>query len=273
MRNSGINSLLVSLATLLALWAAPAQAAPCGDTSGVGGANVPCNCGDTVTTNTVIVLSDPVRSTGVSDVCPGPGPALSVAGGVTLDIAGLTIRCASNTGTQVGILITGNGAVVRKGIIQNCGIGIGGTTASSRIESNRLLNDRVGVELTGDGNTLDRNNATGNTISSADGFVIMGNSNVIRANRCANHLDDGLAVTGNSNQLDKNYCLGNGGDGIVVSGTSNLLTRNLGKNNGGHGIIAPGPGNFTDGNNFASGNDLKPDCSINGQSSADGRYC
>ena len=273
MRNSGINSLLVSLATLLALWAAPAQAAPCGDTSGAGGTNVPCSCGDTVTTNTVIVLSDPVRSTGVSDVCPGPDPALSVAAGVTLDIAGLTIRCASNTGSQVEILVSGNTAVVTKGIIQNCGIGIGGTTSNTKILSNRLLNDRVGIELTGNTNTLDRNNVTGNGIVSSDGLVIMGNFDAIQANRCANHLDDGLVVTGNSNKLDKNYCLGNEGDGIVVSGTSNTLNRNLGKNNGGHGIIAPGPGNVTDGKNFGSGNDLKPDCSINGQSSADGRYC
>jgi hypothetical protein len=273
MRNSGIAALFVSFGMILALSTAPAQADDCGDTSGPAGTDAPCKCGDTVTTNTVLGVSDTVVSTSVLDSCPVPGPALAVAATVTLDIAGQTIRCADNV-NQVGIEIIGDGATVRKGIVKQCGIGIGGTTSNSTVESNRLQNDVVGVALTGDGNTVGGNVSIGDGKVSAQGFVITGDHNIIESNRCQQHFEEGLVVNGDANDLTRNYCYGNGDTGIAVVGTLNILTRNLGKNNGGHGIFAPGPGNVTDGTNFGSGNAQKPDCSINGQSrSADGRYC
>ena len=272
MKTSGIAAVVVSIGLLLTSWAAPALAAPCGDTTGGGGTNVVCNCGDTVTTNTVLDSSDPVVSTDLLDVCAGPGPALTVAPGITLDVAGQTIRCADDT-SQVGIEV-GNGAKVHSGIIKQCGIGIGGTASHSELEDNRFLNDRVGIELIGDTNTVSRNVSIGDGEVSVHGFVVTGDHNIIQNNRCQQHLEEGLLVNGDANELTRNYCYGNDRTGIAVSGTLNKLFRNLGKNNGGHGVLAPGPGNITDGTNFGSGNVVKPDCSINGQSvSPDGRYC
>src|SRR5262245_13287311 len=166
MKKSGIAACFVSLATLLALGASPAHAAPCGDTSGVGGTDLPCHCGDTVTTNTILVShdTDPVVSRNVGEVCAGPGPALRVAAGVTLNISGLTIRCESNAGSQVGIDIIGDHATVRKGIIKNCGLGVHGATSHSTVLSNRFLNDRIGVNLVGDDNTLQSNVSIGDGV-------------------------------------------------------------------------------------------------------------
>jgi len=52
------------------------------------------------------------------------------------------------------------------------------------------------------------------------------------------------------------------------------LNHNRGQNNGAHGVFVIGGDNLTDGLNYGSGNTLKPDCSIDGQSTTpDGRYC
>jgi len=266
MKKSGITACFVSLATLLALVASPAHAAPCG---GI----IPCNCGDTVTTNTTLISTDPVVSHEVGTVCAGPGPALRVAAGVTLNISGLTIRCESNAGSQVGIDIIGDNATVRKGIIKNCGLGVHGATSHSTVLSNRFLNDRIGVNLVGDDNTLQSNVSIGDGVVSDEGFVILGDGNDILSNRCQSHKFEGLFVGGSGNTLERNYCLGNGTEGIIVIGTANTFNRNIGKNNGGHGVFGPGPANTTDGLNYASGNGLTPQCVINGQSSPDGRRC
>ena len=65
-------------------------AANCGDTTGPGGTRVACGCGDTVTTNTKLKVTDPVVSTSAGDVCSGDG--LYVGSGVTLDCAKRPLR-------------------------------------------------------------------------------------------------------------------------------------------------------------------------------------
>lgn len=110
------RSLWAAFVIAIPLAAAPALAADCGDTSGPGGVDVPCNCGDTVTTSTRLGPGDPVTSTGPDDVClgfqQGDFAALTVREGVNLDINRQHIRVAG-----IGILLKGDGITIRNGII------------------------------------------------------------------------------------------------------------------------------------------------------------
>lgn len=76
--------LAIGLTSIIGI-AGGAWSADCGDGSGPGGTDVPCACGDRVTSDTVLDNSDPVVSTGPTDVCPGLG--LKVGGGVTSSFA------------------------------------------------------------------------------------------------------------------------------------------------------------------------------------------
>jgi parallel beta-helix repeat protein len=103
----------------LATFAYPALGADCGDTTGPGGADVPCNCGDEATTSTTLQKSDSVVSTGLADFCPLVDvgkPALRVAAGVDLNLNKLHVR----GGLQAcGIQIEGSGVTVRNGTLSH----------------------------------------------------------------------------------------------------------------------------------------------------------
>src|SRR5262245_26967902 len=125
MKNADWTGLLrVGGAILLTLVATTVVgAANCGDTTGAGGSDVPCQCGDTVTTNTILNATDPVASTGATDLCPFPA-ALFVAGDVTLDMNSRTIRCGGIDDVTIGIWVMGDGATITNGTIQDCNLGI-----------------------------------------------------------------------------------------------------------------------------------------------------
>jgi hypothetical protein len=91
--------------------------------------------------------------------------------------------------------------------------------------------------------------------------------------------DFGIFVRGDGNLLERNYCQGNTPHAGISAFGANTLNHNQGRNNGGQGVVAgPGPGGApaqTDRRNYGSGNDDKPDCTINGLSvpGTGGRYC
>ena len=105
LRRFALGSLIVLFIAALAL---PASAADCGDTSGEGGINVICSCGDTVTTNTNLSTSDPVTQ------APGctAGDGLSVNPGVRLTINNRTLQ---GNGTGSGVTLLGDNARVISG--------------------------------------------------------------------------------------------------------------------------------------------------------------
>jgi hypothetical protein len=215
---------------------------PCGEASGPGGTDLPCHCGDTATTNTVLGASDPVRS-------PCAGVGLFVAGGVTLDASSALLRCASSGAFTTGIWIIGDGVAIDGGIIRGCDRGIFGLTSGSAIA--RVTASRGGGSI-----------------------VIAGQGNHLLHNRCQGNALDGMLVSGSFNTLERNYGFANEGDGIAVVGTVNTLNHNQGRSNGGHGVVATGGGNAGDGLNYGAGNTARPNCSIDGGTvTRDGRYC
>jgi len=241
--------LLFGVATLATFSASSALAGgPCG---GNAPSKVPCSCGDTVTKDTHLNASDPV----LTSVC-GPPAALFVAAKVNLDVSSAHIRCVEGAGT-VGIWILGNGVTIGggSGIIEECDIGIYVPTSNNTIESVTVRDgESTGI------------------------YVFFGNNNTLRRIWCDDFDFNGIFVLGDGNLLERNYCQGNEGTGIVAFG-ANTLNHNQGRNNGGQGVWA-GPFLFgsppkTDGRNYATGNDVKPDCEINGRSvpGTGGRYC
>jgi DNA-binding beta-propeller fold protein YncE len=235
--NSGGNS--ISVIQDLGL-----ERTSCGDASGPGAGDVPCRCGDTVTTDTVLDNSDPV----VSSTCPQVG--LFVAPDVTLDASSTVIRCDSTSGPTTGIWIVGDGVVIHGGAIHGCQNGLFGFTSGSTVERVTASEGGAGIFITGDGNRLLRNRCEGNGL-------------------------DGIFLSGSSNALEKNSGLRNGGNGVAVVGSSNQLLHNQGRTNGGQGVVAVGGGNISDLRNHAIGNAVKPECSIDGLPPAtkNGKHC
>jgi YVTN family beta-propeller protein len=217
---------------------------PCGDASGPGGIDVPCRCGDIVTTDTVLRASDPV----VRSRCTHVG--LFVAKGVTLHASSAVIRCDSRGGFTTGLWIVGDAVVIDGGIIRDCTNGIFGITSGSTIAGVTASRGGAGIFTIGDGNQL-------------------------RDNRCAGNSRDGMLISGSFNALEGNYGLGNQRHGIAVVGSFNRLTRNQGRTNGGQGVLAVGGGNTSDLGNYGTGNAVKPDCSIDGHPpvTANGKRC
>lgn len=244
----GIWLPLLGVAILATFSASNAWAKDCGDKTGQpGNFDVPCDCGDTVTTDTILKASDPV----VTKVCFPTG--LFVAGGVTLDASSAVIRCHTPPDfVTTGFWIIGNDATIDGGIIQGCGNGIFGVT---------------------DGSTIERVTARG---GSSAGINIHGDGNTLLHNLCDNNAFDGIFVEGAHNTLERNYCKGNGSNGIfVLGGPLNNLKHNQGRNNSGHGVLVLGDGNTTDERNYGTANAARPDCLFDGNPpvTADGKYC
>ena len=135
MIRSSTRWLVVGVALLVTFSASGAladhRAGTCGDTAHFG-LDVPCACGDTVVTDTILDSSDPVLQGGCFPV------GLLVAGGVTLDAHALNPPgpglCDGSRGFATGIQILGSDVTIFRGIIRGCGTGIFGALSGSTIE-------------------------------------------------------------------------------------------------------------------------------------------
>jgi len=125
-------ALLACLATPL-----PARVALAANCGGV----VACQCGDTVTTSTVLA----------ADLGPCTHVGLHVASGVTLDCAGRTILGNGGAGASYGVNLDGaTGAVVRGCRIGGFGRGVrirGG--GGNLVEGNETYGNNYGIDLAG----------------------------------------------------------------------------------------------------------------------------
>jgi parallel beta-helix repeat protein len=215
-----------SLALFLVLSTAAAWGASCGDTSGLGGTDVPCACGDTVTTSTVLDATDPVTTS----VCTCDG--LIVRSGVTLDLGGRTIsgsgRCM---GINIGGDFAGGNAVIRGGQIARFGTGVyeAGEGANNRLHDLRVVeNSDRGVYLEGPHNVVEdsvvsRNGGPGielYTLNDGPG------GGVVQRCRAEDNQGDGIVVGVRGLVIQSNVARRNAGRGIVVDGSGNTVSLN-----------------------------------------------
>ena len=252
---------------VLLVFTTQAWAADCGDTTGPGGTRVPCQCGDTVTTSTKLRPTDPVVSTGPTDVCSGDGLVLPFGTRLTLNCNRLTLR---GSGGAVGVHIAPSSPTVRQCTVKGFEIGLsiffsgnfalqsntvaenlaGGIllmlTGPGTVENNRVgKNGGDGIVVAAGGTlTITKNRVFGN----ANGGVVLRSTgnNTLTGNRIKHNGADGLLLdlVATFNEVANNSISDNSGNGLVVTQShANLLSHNNVSANSGVGITIAGTGN------------------------------
>jgi parallel beta-helix repeat protein len=205
---------------------APALGADCGDRSGPAGHDVPCHCGDTVTTSTILKSTDPVTRT----VCPDLG--LAVAPGVRLSLGGLALRGVCPTG--LGLRISpGADTTVIQGRLSGFGIAVfGEAVTDSTISGLQISNSCLqGIALeSSHGNRVEKNVVLGTAGPAID---VEGDDNAVQINRASEGVA-GIVVSGTGNVVSRNAAERNERGGIVVAGANAIVDRNraIGTTNG-----------------------------------------
>jgi parallel beta-helix repeat protein len=186
-------------------------------------------------------------------------PALTVDGGV-LNLGGFTVVCDHPPpppvppATGVGILLEGEGALLRNGAVTGCfvAVWVGGSgghtvldvTASAfnqgvfvedESDGNRLLHSHIlrgfedaAVQVNGDNNLLSSNDVSG---SNDQGFEINGDANRIVNNRIS-AVAEGIQLIGTGNHVLRNQIVGTTVRGVEVRGLveptgAHVITDNL----------------------------------------------
>jgi hypothetical protein len=240
------------------LAATPAWAADCGDTSGPGGTDVPCGCGDTVTTSTELDASDPVLST----ICTGDALLVGAPfNAVDLEIGG-TLR-GSGQGCGIRADITSNISVTR-GRITGFDRGVCLADVRGALLSHLQVqgNTSGGIQVRESGLvTVERSIVRRN---GGPGMDLNGNVNAV-ANRIEDSAGPGLRVTIDSGEarggvITRNVIRRNEGDGIFVDCLACSFTANQSSYNAGFGIRDvsedSGQGENVYRNNVCTGNAL-----------------
>jgi hypothetical protein len=239
----GFRSLVrVFLATLiLAVCATPVRAAVCDA--------APCDCGDTITTSKTLVSGvDPVVS---GEVCPDTG--LFVDGSnLTLDVAGQMNGLDDGT-AQTGIVVVAGSAnvVITTARISGFATAVSalGVTDSNFTDLLILRTRTAGVDVSGDGNTVQRSEMKG---AGAVGVQVVGDNATVFLNRVEKYAS-GIIVVGDGAEIHRNLVYRNGA-GIRVEGTGASLALNSVKYGTGHGIELIGGGGHALDRNVSSQN-------------------
>ena len=229
----GIHGVLLSISVLVfaVLLAVPAWSADCGDTSGPNGSDVPCHCGDTVTTDTSLDASDPVLST----VCPGDGLLIGPFIAADLTING-TLR-GSGHGCGIRAEVTGLFRVAR-GRITGFGHGFCGEDINAALYGLQIVGNALGgVRITESGASVERSVIARN---GGVGMLLNGHIDAFM-NQVVDNAGHGIVAStdlgeGTGGNIARNVIRRNGGDGILVDCQSCRFVRNAITDNHGFGI-------------------------------------
>jgi hypothetical protein len=227
----GIPRVLLAIGAITLFMAAPAWAADCGDTSGLGGTDVPCSCGDTVTTATSLDASDPVLST----VCPGDGLRIGPFLGADLTING-TLR-GSGQGCGIRAEVAG-GVRVAGGRITGFGLGFCGEDINASLSRLQITGNTLGgVRITESSASIDRSVIARN---GGVGMLLNGHIDAF-ANQVMDNAGPGIVAStdmgeGPGGEIARNVIRRNGGDGLLVACQSCRFVRNAISDNQGFGI-------------------------------------
>ena len=203
-------------------------AADCGDTTGPGGTRVPCQCGDRVTTNTILQPTDPVVSTDPADICSGDG--LEVDTEVALNCNHLTLR---GSGVGAGIFLDSVGLMtIEQCVVTGFEIGINIIDGSvSTVAKNEISKNTMGILCVEDCilNVFTKNNIFANA---GDGLSLNRDSvdndvieNQIHDNGGKGIVEDESCI---GNVLTNNAISGNEGDEVSIQEENNTLVSNVG---------------------------------------------
>lgn len=260
-------TVLSALLGVLGVGVVSAGAVACGDSAGPGGTDVPCACGDTVITTTILdAATDSVVSTGPGDACAGAG-LLVGADGITLDLGQNTLRGTAFAGSGVSLVgrsdvIVQNGAVTgfdtgvmlsgssdnlvtqlsitdnARGIVLDGSVG---ATAGNVLTRNAIADGAAGIELVA-ANGPPRNEVVGNVVSGSTRGILVtdGSDNLVEKNTVTGCFIGIQITAGGGNLVRNNQSMDNGDDGIFVAscdgGNAFLVNRVL--RNLGHGLRA-----------------------------------
>lgn len=235
-----------------------------------GSSSLPIStCGQTVTTNAVLVQNLNCAGTGI----------VVGASGITIDLGGHVLKGNHSLGSNG---IDGGFAydvTIKNGVVRNFDDGVwvvGGVADVSISNVVSTGNVRGGIVVNGDRVSINKSSASGNGTS---GVLVWGTVSVTSTTAAANGtfgiwLRDGgssvksssalgngttgIALEGDSNKVASSATSGNGAQGLYVKGNYASVKSTKASSNGEYGIELSGDaaslkGNTTHGNGFAGG--------------------
>ena len=214
-------------------------------TPGATPASAQVVCGQRIGPNETVVIENDLD-------CAFPF-GLEVSGpGATLDLNGNTLTCTDPN--IEGIILTGQGAKVRNGVVDGCLVGIVIEGSGRHRVEDMLVHNTVesGVVVGSDRNQLRRITVAE---SGEDGVMVSGQRNTITDSTAVGNSNVGFSVldTATQTQLRSNRALRNAA-GIVAHGSGSQVRDNTANANGEGGIGVFGSDQEVRGNT-ASGND------------------
>jgi parallel beta-helix repeat protein len=217
--------------TLLAAIAAAAILAPHGHTA-------PTSAKKTVVTLTTVTCGTAVTVsiTLANDLSNCAGVGLAVTGShVVVNLNGHTI---DGVGSAQGLAVTGAGATVENGTVQQFSTGVVLNGTGSKAQGLRVDNNTTGISLSADSTVATGSFAAANSgagIEADAGQHLQITNNFARANAT------GIQILTAATTVSGNKALNNSGDGILVGGAAGIVvTGNVANGNASDGIATGG---------------------------------
>ena len=200
-----------------------------------GGGTAIASCGQTVTTNAVVIQDL---------TCSGPGIVVG-ASGITIDLKGFTLR-GDRDPTDYGIDDSGgyDQVAVKNGTVRNFGVGVIGLNGSGGLKVTGVVaagNSIGGIAALGDSASIASSTVAGNASYGVD---ILGDGASVVSTTSAGNTADGIIVAGDGTSIKSSTVAGNGDRGIVVAGDAATIKSSRASGNGGVGIVLDGDGAF-----------------------------
>jgi len=153
-------------------------------------------------------------------ICEGDGPAITVKDGAVLDLGGHLV-----SRPLIGILLEGQGAVLKNGRVESSGPGENGIAVQVQgVGRHEIAGVQADALWFGFVILSDHNRLTENMSSADTPFSVGGRASLLRRNTGGSN--GAFVVGGEGNWLIENASLDGHGHGFIVRGTRNRLVGN-----------------------------------------------
>ncbi|MGD0058421.1 MAG: right-handed parallel beta-helix repeat-containing protein [Verrucomicrobiia bacterium] len=184
----------------------------------------------TLTNNPVLLIA--LDGSAASAVQTSTGLTFAVAGSVQ----GLIIQNFTN-GVAVSVM---NGVTLSENAISNNLVGVECSGDTNSITGNVLVLNGTAIQLFGSSNTCTTNVVTNNL---NNGLDVFGANNSIIGNLISANSSNGVDLAGGANSFASNIISSNIGAGVVINGNNNTLSNNTISANDADGVDIGGSGN------------------------------